>query len=165
MTAAATPRSNGVAERLNGVLLATVRILLVDSGLSEKYWPFALRFAVDDKNRLIHRRLVKRDVLMTPEAFMGYKGSTQKLKFGQRIVVYNTLANGVKYNTKTDDACYLCIDPQSLGCSHVLKLCTQKVISTRPLKRSLRCHYCLLLHIRVTASPLTLLEKPMRATE
>jgi hypothetical protein len=46
-----SPQQNGRAERLNRVLLDRVRAMLADSGLSDMYWPFAVKYANYIRNR------------------------------------------------------------------------------------------------------------------
>jgi transposase InsO family protein len=52
-----SPNQNGVAERCNRTLNSMVRALLIDSGLSQWFWPFAIQTAVHIKNRAPHSAL------------------------------------------------------------------------------------------------------------
>jgi hypothetical protein len=54
-TPARTPELNGKAERLNGIILRGVRILLAESNLTELLWPFAATQVVAIHNRLVSR--------------------------------------------------------------------------------------------------------------
>lgn len=53
-TTADTPQHNPFAERINRTLLEPIRVILEQSGLSAKYWEFALDYVVYVKNRLPH---------------------------------------------------------------------------------------------------------------
>ena len=52
-----SPSQNGVAERYNLTLISMARALLLDAGLSEWFWPFAILTAVHLKNRVPHANL------------------------------------------------------------------------------------------------------------
>ena len=45
-----TPEQNGVAERMNRTLKNVARCALIDSGLPLKFWPFAIKYAVQVRN-------------------------------------------------------------------------------------------------------------------
>lgn len=57
-TPAHTPELNGKSERLNGVILRGVRILLAESNLTEGLWPYAATHVIAVHNRLTSRALV-----------------------------------------------------------------------------------------------------------
>lgn len=50
-SASYTPQQNGVAERVNGIILDKVRCMLVDARLPSTYWAEAVNYAVYLKNR------------------------------------------------------------------------------------------------------------------
>jgi len=52
-----SPNQNGVAERCNRTLNSMVRALLLDSALSQWFWPFAIQTATHLKNRVPHAAL------------------------------------------------------------------------------------------------------------
>ena len=47
-----SPQQNGVAERYNGVVAAMARTMLIESGLSKGFWPYAFMTACYLRNRL-----------------------------------------------------------------------------------------------------------------
>jgi transposase InsO family protein len=76
LTAHDTPEHNGVAERLNGILLEKVRAMLHASGLPKFLWSEAVRHAVWLKNRTSTKALDGR----TPfEALTGQKPDLSNL--------------------------------------------------------------------------------------
>ena len=52
-----TPEHNPFSERINRTILEPIRVLLEQSGLSEKYWEFALMHVAYIKNRVPHSAL------------------------------------------------------------------------------------------------------------
>ncbi|GBM93549.1 Retrovirus-related Pol polyprotein from transposon TNT 1-94 [Araneus ventricosus] len=71
-----TPEQNGVAERYNQTALDCSRCMLADSGLDNKFWPYAILCFLYVWNRICHKNQVK-----TPfELFGGYKPSVRHLK-------------------------------------------------------------------------------------
>ena len=85
-TGAYTPEQNGMAERPNQTLGQMTRCLLHSSGLSDKYWSYAILHAVYVKNRLPHYSIKK-----TPyEAFHGRKPDLSHLRcFGSKVIIRN----------------------------------------------------------------------------
>ena len=45
-----SPQQNGVAEKMNRTIKNTARCVLFESGLPLRFWPFAIRFAVQVRN-------------------------------------------------------------------------------------------------------------------
>ena len=56
-TAPNTPQHNPFSERINRTLLDPIRVLLEQSGLSAKYWQYALNHIAYIKNRIPHSAL------------------------------------------------------------------------------------------------------------
>ena len=81
-----TPQHNPFAERVNRSFLDPVRVLLEESGLSAKYWEYALDHVAYVKNRLPHSAL-------QCSPFEALTGNKPKLKhvrvFGCAAFVYN----------------------------------------------------------------------------
>jgi hypothetical protein len=88
------PSQNGVAERCNLTLASMARAMLIDSDLSDWFWPFAIQAAVHIKNRVPHSNLPPHK---TPfEFWHGYKPNLSHLRhFGayctSRITPSNAL--------------------------------------------------------------------------
>jgi Reverse transcriptase (RNA-dependent DNA polymerase)/Integrase core domain/GAG-pre-integrase domain/Zinc knuckle len=80
-----TPEQNGVAERLNGILMEKVRAMLHDSQLPKNMWGEAVKYAVWLKNRMVTKPLQGR----TPwEVATGQKPDLSMIKaFGQKCWV------------------------------------------------------------------------------
>jgi hypothetical protein len=57
MSIAHVHETNGVTERFNQTLIASVRVLLFDSGLPLSMWAEAITYAVFTKNRMPHASL------------------------------------------------------------------------------------------------------------
>ncbi len=73
-----TPELNGVVERMEGVLMAMIRPMLLQSGLKKGLWAEALRTATFLKNRLPSEALPNR---ITPyERFTGLKPNLSRLR-------------------------------------------------------------------------------------
>lgn len=51
------PQHNPFAERVNQTFLDPVRAMLEQSGLSAKYWEYAIAYAVYIRNRMLHSAL------------------------------------------------------------------------------------------------------------
>ena len=81
-TGADSPEQNKQAERWNGTLGVTVRVLLYGSGLPAVFWSVALIHAA-----YLHNRRVSKTTMMTPfEAWFGFKPDLRHLKvFGSRV--------------------------------------------------------------------------------
>ena len=54
-----TPESNGLAERMNGILTSMIRSCILQSKLPQSYWNFALRHVIDCKNAVPHSKTKK----------------------------------------------------------------------------------------------------------
>jgi hypothetical protein len=55
-TAAHTPAQNGISERVNRTLVEHARCLLIDAGLSSKFWSLAVKHVAYCRNRLWHHK-------------------------------------------------------------------------------------------------------------
>jgi transposase InsO family protein len=72
-----TPPQNGVAERLNRLLLETARAILIDSDTPKNYWPRAIRMA----NYIRNRTITVEKTGKTPfELWMGHEPNISKLR-------------------------------------------------------------------------------------
>jgi transposase InsO family protein len=72
-----TPQQNGVAERLNRLLLEMTRAILIDADVPKEYWPYAIKMANYLRNRTIRVRGTKK----TPfEIWMGHPPDLSKFR-------------------------------------------------------------------------------------
>ena len=55
-TSAHTPAQNGIAERVNRTLVEHARCLLIDAGLSRKFWSLAVKHVAYCRNRFWHQK-------------------------------------------------------------------------------------------------------------
>ena len=110
-----TPELNGKAERFNGVLVRSIRILLAESNLTEGLWPYAATQVTN-----IHKRLVSRalDPPMSPYEFnRGRKPNLDKYRvWGCKCYVTLEKEERTKFGLlKTDPAGMLAVH---LGYDH-----------------------------------------------
>lgn len=79
---------NGVAERANWTVCAMARAMLIDSDMSDYFWPFAVQAAVHIKNRVPHSAL---DTNKTPfEILFKHKPDVSHIRpFGCPVVFRN----------------------------------------------------------------------------
>jgi transposase InsO family protein len=89
-----SPSQNGVAECCNRTLASMARALLIDTDLSDWFWPFAIQTTVHIKNRIPHSILPPNK---TPFKFWhGYKPDLSHLRpFGTQCmarIISNTLS-------------------------------------------------------------------------
>jgi hypothetical protein len=104
-----TPQQNGVAERLNGVLLSKVRALLHDAGLPKSLWGEALSHAVWLKNRSPTKAL---NGLTPLEALTGVAPNLSELhEFGCRAWV---LQSNSKLDGRVDEGRWIGFDAQTM---------------------------------------------------
>jgi hypothetical protein len=106
-----TPEQNGVAERLNGILITKVRAMLHDSGLPKFLWGEAVRHAVWLKNRTSTKALQNK----TPhEAVTGVKPNLAGLHvWGCHVWVHD--ATGSKLDSRAKEGQWMGYDEQSKG--------------------------------------------------
>ena len=97
---------NGVAERPNRTYGDMMRSMLINAGLSSKFWSYALIQAVFVKNRLPHSH---HNFTKTPfEALTGRRPNLQHLKiFGSRIIAKNTGQRRAKLDHHTSSGIFL----------------------------------------------------------
>ncbi|GJZ18250.1 putative RNA-directed DNA polymerase, eukaryota, reverse transcriptase zinc-binding domain protein [Tanacetum coccineum] len=76
LTVAGTPQQNGLAERMNGMLLNKVRCLLIQSGLPDSFWAEATVTAEYLINRSPSTALKKK----TPKDYVNTSGALQMLR-------------------------------------------------------------------------------------
>ncbi|ODM15243.1 hypothetical protein SI65_09184 [Aspergillus cristatus] len=90
---AETPAQNGVAERYNRVIMEIARALLIDSGISKRYWKYAAVTANYLRNRTImvkHDGQKKEDEKTPYELWHGYKPDLAHLRaWGCRVLFYH----------------------------------------------------------------------------
>ena len=80
-----TPASNGLVERMQGVILAAARSCLIEAKLSPMYWKHALEHVVDAKNAVPHSTTGK---IPHEELFGSYPEYVRHMiPFGCRILV------------------------------------------------------------------------------
>lgn len=107
-----TPEENGVAERLNGVLLGMVRAMLHDATLPKSLWGEAVLHAVWLGNRMTTRPLGRQT---TPyEAVFGAKPDISKVHaFGCHVWVHDT--SGSKLDGRAREGRWVGFDHNSQG--------------------------------------------------
>lgn len=80
-----TPQQNGVAERMNRTLADRVRCMLIDSGLSEKFWAEAIVTAA----YLLNRMPTRNDVRSPEEIWSNKKPNLKHIRiFGCKAMVH-----------------------------------------------------------------------------
>ena len=97
---------NGVAERPNRTYGDMMRSMLINAGLSPKFWSYALIQAVFIKNRLPHSH---HNFNKTPfEALTGRKPNLKNLKiFGSRVIAKNSVKRKAKLDHNTSSGMFL----------------------------------------------------------
>jgi hypothetical protein len=88
-----TAQQNGVSERLNRTIKDCARTILTESSLSVFYWPFAILYAVQTKNRVPHSSI---DFKIPFELWFGKSPDYKTLlPFGCPVVYYDNHRSGV----------------------------------------------------------------------
>jgi hypothetical protein len=94
-----TPEHNGIAERLNGVLLERVRAMMHGSGMPNFLWSEAVRHAVWLKNRTSTKVLGG----MTPHEALAEKPDLSALqRFGCQVWVHHASGSKLDGRVKGD---------------------------------------------------------------
>ena len=101
-----SPNQNGVAEHCNRTLASMARALLIDTDLSDWFWPFAIQTAVHIKNRVPHSILPPNK---TPfEFWHGYKLDLSHLRpFGTQCTAQIISNNPSKFDPRGESGCFL----------------------------------------------------------
>ena len=88
---AETPAQNGVAERYNRVIMDIARALLIDSGMSKRYWKYAVVTANYLRNRTVLAKHNGQKDEKTPyELWHGYRPDLTHLRaWGCRVLFYH----------------------------------------------------------------------------
>nr|GFB20555.1 hypothetical protein [Tanacetum cinerariifolium] len=96
-----TPQHNGVAERINRILIEAARTMLVDAKLTVTFWAEAVNTACYVQNKV----LVNKSQNKNPyELFNGRTPAIGFLKpFGCHVMILNTLDNLWKFEAKGDE--------------------------------------------------------------
>ena len=106
LTGADNSSQNGVAERPNRTFGNMMRTMLLNAGLSSKFWSYALVQAVFIKNRVPHSH---HSFIKTPfEMLTGRKPNLKSLKiFGSRVVAKNPGTKSAKLDDNTSQGIFL----------------------------------------------------------
>eukprot|EP00963_Diacronema_lutheri_P009628 scaffold869_cov399-Pavlova_lutheri.AAC.1 len=125
-----TPQQNGNAERSNRTLIEKVRAVLLDSGLDESYWPYAVEFCSYVRNRLPCKPHDKTPI----EVAFGIKPDLSCMHvFGEECFVLKTpTENPGKLEAKSKRGIFLGYEP---GTKDTFKImCENKIIISRNVK-------------------------------
>ncbi|KAG3080461.1 hypothetical protein PI125_g20432 [Phytophthora idaei] len=127
-----TPEENSLEEKMNGVVLRSVRVLLVTSGLPTKRWGEAFKFVVTVRNFSPSKAIQGR----TPyELFEGRKPDVSGLRLWGCAATYfvpRQRRKG-KQDTTAREALFLGY-PESTTGYRVLDLVTGRIVETRDVK-------------------------------
>ena len=100
-----SPELNGIAERINSTLVSRARTMLIDAGISTKFWPWAMRYSAYIYNRIPHSSIE----FKTPyELYNGSKPDIKHLRvFGSRCVLLVPKAKTPKLGRRGQRGIYL----------------------------------------------------------